>query len=70
VSRAHVEGEPTAPARFAADGINVLASEMTATFDATARFHLHAFSYSGTDPAINQRTVNETAAIVEYLSAP
>ena len=62
--------EATSTGAFAADGVHVLASEMNPTFDATAGFNLHAFSYSATDPAINQRTVNETAAIVEYLSAP
>jgi hypothetical protein len=54
---------------FHADGHWVLPSEMTATFDSsdTAPFNLHAFSYVDQTPAINQRVVNETAAIVAYL---
>lgn len=31
---------------------------------------LHAFGYSGTDPAINQRTINETAKVLEKLYRP
>jgi hypothetical protein len=31
-------------------------------------FNVHAFSYNGTDAAIVQRTVNESAAIVEYFA--
>ena len=30
--------------------------------------YIHAFSYTGTNVGINQRTVNESAAVVEYLS--
>ena len=32
-----------------------------------SEFNVHAFSYNGTDAAIIQRTVNESAAIVEYF---
>lgn len=55
---------------FAADGVHVLPSELGATFDPSGPFNLHAFSYVDRSPAINQRTVNETAAIVAFLSAP
>ncbi len=59
------------PNAFHADGTFVLASEMTPTFLHGDRpFNLHAFSYVGADPAVNQRVVNETAAIVQYLDAP
>ena len=37
----------------------------TTTFD----FNIHAFSYLGTDLAIAQRTVNESAAVLEYFAA-
>jgi hypothetical protein len=30
---------------------------------------LHAFSYRGFDFGISQRTVNESAAVAEYLNA-
>lgn len=36
----------------------------TTTFD----FNIHAFSYLGTDLAIAQRTVNESAAVLEYFA--
>lgn len=57
------------PNAFQPDGVYVLASEMAPQFDATGAFNVHAFSYVGSDPGINQRTVNETAAIVAYLNA-
>ena len=48
-----------------------LASEMAPTFLHGDRpFDLRAFSCVGADPAINQRVVNETAAIVQDLDAP
>jgi hypothetical protein len=31
--------------------------------------NFHAFSYKGLEPRINQRVVNETAAVVDYLNA-
>jgi len=58
----------SAPDAFAADGTFVLASELTATFP-SATFNVHACSYVDGDLAINQRTVNESAAIVAYLNA-
>jgi len=30
---------------------------------------LHAFSYRGTDFGISQRTINESAAVAEYLNS-
>jgi hypothetical protein len=56
---------------FHADGRWVLPGEMAATFDGgdTAPFNIHAFSYVETSPAINQRVVDESAAIVAYLNA-
>jgi hypothetical protein len=30
--------------------------------------NIHAFSYFGTTPGIDQRVINETAAVVEYLN--
>ena len=46
-----------------------LRSLATPTFDNSAGFNVHAFSYFGLKPGINQRAVNETAAVVEYLNA-
>ncbi len=63
---AFVEGQH--PDAFTADGTFVTASELTATFSADQGFDVHAFSYFGTAPAINQRTVTEKAAIVRYLN--
>ena len=56
---------------FHADGTWVLPTEMAPTFDATGNtgFNIHALSYVDRTPAINQRVVNETAAIVAYLNA-
>ncbi|HTJ45304.1 MAG TPA: hypothetical protein VL463_24525 [Kofleriaceae bacterium] len=64
LDEAHADGV------FEADGVHVLPSELGATFDPSGPFNLHAFSYVDRSPAINQRTVNETAAVVELLSAP
>ena len=60
----------TSPLAFQPDGIHVLASDMTPTFDTTssARVNMHAFSYVGRGASINQRVVNESAAVVEYLN--
>jgi hypothetical protein len=41
-------------------------ADTAATVDAS-QVNLHAFSYAGTHAAISQRTVNEAAAVVEYL---
>ena len=35
----------------------------------TSNKNLHAFSYQATEPRINQRVVNETAVVVDYLNA-
>jgi hypothetical protein len=54
---------------FHPDNKSVMASDMTRTFSTTSiQLNIHAFSYVGQSPAINQRVVNETAAIVEYLN--
>jgi hypothetical protein len=54
---------------FAPDGKSVTLADMTPTFDTTSPvLSIHAFSYVGTRPTINQRVVNETAAVVEYLN--
>lgn len=46
-----------------------LPAELAATFENDeALTNIHAFSYLQTKVGINQRTVNETAAVVEYLS--
>ena len=62
--------EATAPGAFQADGTYVLASELTPTFDSGSDFpfQLHAFSYLDTTPEIDQRVVNESAAVVVYLN--
>jgi hypothetical protein len=53
---------------FAPDGTFVRTSEMTPSFDDAGTLNVHAFSYNGNRPGINQRTVNEAAAVVHYLS--
>ncbi len=53
---------------FAPDLRFVAATALAPTFNAGAQFNLHAFSYVGGSPAINQRVVNESAAIVAYLA--
>lgn len=53
---------------YASDGKSVLPSEMTATVPPDNVLSVHAFSYA-TAASISQRTVNETAAVVEYLNA-
>ena len=55
---------------FAADGAFVLPGEMAATFSADGQTtNVHAFSYFFNQPGINQRTVNESAAVAAYLNA-
>ncbi|NOU27191.1 MAG: hypothetical protein HOO96_04715 [Polyangiaceae bacterium] len=56
------------PNAFAPDGTFVRASEMTPSFDDAGSLNVHAFSYNGVRPGINQRTVNEAAAVVHYLA--
>jgi hypothetical protein len=56
---------------FQPDGTSVAPGDMAATFsaaDGPFGVNIHAFSYVGASPAISQRVVNETAAIVEYLN--
>jgi hypothetical protein len=53
---------------FAPDLRFVAASALLPTFNPGAQFNLHAFSYVAGTPAINQRVVNESAAIVAYLA--
>ena len=63
--------EATAPGAFQADGTYVLASELTPTFPADLDGKLlqfHVFSYIGITAQIDQRVVNESAAVVVYLN--
>jgi len=60
--------EASDPDAFTPDGTYVLPSETSPTFDTTGAFNVHAFSYVDASPAINQRVVNETAAIVAYMN--
>ena len=56
-------------AAFVADPAVVSAPDLRATFTMMTEFNIHAFSYNDTDPAIVQRVVNESAAILEYFAA-
>jgi hypothetical protein len=74
-SRANRHGTPlpddrTSPLAFQPDGQSVVAAAMTPTFTTTTTpaINIHAFSYVGQAATINQRVVNETAAVVEYLN--
>jgi len=60
----------TSPLAFQPDGKSVLAADMTPTYGqaVAGELNIHAFSYLGQSPGINQRVVNETAAIVQYLN--
>jgi Pyruvate/2-oxoacid:ferredoxin oxidoreductase delta subunit len=40
----------------------------TPSYVPTFALNLHAFSYNGTDAMINQRVVNESAAIIDYVN--
>ena len=60
--------EATAPDAFTADGVYVLASELQPTMALDGSLNIHSLSYVGQSPGINQRVVNETAAIVAYLN--
>ncbi len=52
------------------DDTNTTAADRAVTYDLTLpRIDLHAFSYDGTSPTVNQRVVNETAAVVRYFAA-
>jgi hypothetical protein len=60
---------PDVPERFETDAELVDASELEPTFENDESFtNVHAFSYLGHNVGINQRTVNESAAVVIYLS--
>jgi hypothetical protein len=60
---------PNVPERFQTDGELVPATELEPTFENEQSFtNVHAFSYLGHNVGINQRTVNESAAVVVYLS--
>ncbi len=57
------------PAAFVPDGAWVLPSEMQPTEPNTGFLNVHAFSYTlNRQVAVNQRTVNESAAVVQYLN--
>jgi hypothetical protein len=61
--------DTTSPLAFQPDGVHVTAGDMAPTFGINGGdFNIHAFSYFGASPGINQRVVNETAAVVEYLN--
>lgn len=62
--------DTTSALAFVPDGKTVLAADMipTAGTGAAESIDIHAFSYIGQSPNINQRVVNETAAVVEYLN--
>lgn len=55
-------------AAFVADPAVVSAPDLRATFTMETEFNIHAFSYNNTEPAIVQRVVNESAAILEYFA--
>jgi hypothetical protein len=62
--------DTTSALSFRPSGTSVTAADLTATFaPVNGRVDLHAFSYVSSTPAINQRVVNETASVVEYLNA-
>ena len=56
------------PLAFQPDGTSVTQADMAATFSTPFGLNIHAFSYFGNLPGIDQRVVNETAAVVEYLN--
>src|SRR5262249_49943038 len=59
----------TSPLAFQPDGKSVVGADMNPTLSsADGQLNVHAFSYLKQTPGINQRTVNETAAVVEYLN--
>jgi hypothetical protein len=53
---------------FVPDSRFVAPSHLTPSFSVRAGFNLHAFSYAGDTAAINQRVVNESAAVAAYLN--
>jgi hypothetical protein len=54
---------------FRIDPALVPAADLAPVYDTSGSFNLHALSYVGQDLAINQRVVNETAAVVTYLGS-
>ena len=61
--------DTTSALAFQPDGKSVVTADMARTFGTSSiQLNIHAFSYVGQSPAINQRVVNETASIVEYLN--
>ena len=62
--------EASDPDAFHADSRWVAANDLatTSVSGTGAVVNVHAFSYAGADPGINQRTVNESAAVVAYLN--
>jgi hypothetical protein len=64
--------DTTSPLAFQPDGTYVTKADLAPTFQNQPNnrgpISIHAFSYFGALPSINQRTANETAAIVEYLN--
>jgi hypothetical protein len=62
--------DPTGnPNAFVPDAQAVPAADaqQTTSIDLNNGLDLHAFSYKNTEPMINQRVINETAALVAYL---
>ncbi len=59
--------DTTSPLAFVPDGKSVTSADM-ALVVSEGMFNIHAFSYFDDAPGINQRVVNETAAVVEYLN--
>jgi hypothetical protein len=54
---------------FQPDATFVAPADTAVTFNTHGgQFNIHAFSYFGASPGINQRVVNETAAVVAYLN--
>ncbi len=53
---------------FTPDGKSVTAAQMAPTLPMNDGFDLHAFSYLHQQASIIQRTVNESAAVAEYLN--
>jgi hypothetical protein len=61
----------TSALAFQPKGAIVSQAQMAPTFinPDDGQFNIHAFSYFGASPGISQRTVNETAFVVDYLNA-
>jgi hypothetical protein len=59
--------DTTSPLAFQPDGVHVTAAEMAPTLP-SASSDFHASSYFNAEATVNQRVVNETASIVDYLN--